>query len=115
MGVHDVEKYLSQFDGVVRERLEQMCGLIRSEVPNAVESVNYGIIGYKLGGKPLVYIGGFKKHVGFYATPNGHEAFTKEFAEYKQGKGSVQFPLDQPLPVDLIKRVIHYRKEQVGE
>lgn len=108
-----VEQYINQFDGEVHARLVQLRELVRTEAPDAVESFSYGLVGYKLNGKPLVYFGGFAKHVGFYATPNGHEAFREDFAKYKQGKGSVQFPNDQPLPVDLIKRVILYRKEQV--
>ncbi len=112
---NEVEVYLGQFDGAVRARLDQLRGIVRSEAPNAEEKVSYGLVGYKLNGKPLVYFGGFTHHVGFYATPNGHEAFAEEFAKYKQAKGSVQFPLDQPLPVQLIKRVIAYRKEWVSK
>lgn len=108
-----VDEYIDQFDGEVRSRLVIVRELMRNEVPQAVESFSYGLVGYKLHGKPLVYFGGFKSHVGFYATPNGHENFAKEFAPYKQGKGSVQFPLDQPLPVALIKDVVAYRKAQV--
>ncbi len=113
--VTDVDTYLARFDGEVKSRLLQLRELVRVEVPEAVESLSYGLIGYKLTGKPLVYFGGFTHHVGFYATPNGHEAFAEEFAKYKQGKGSVQLPLDQPLPVELIKRVIAYRKEWVSK
>ena len=109
----DVDGYIEQFDGEVKARLLTMRQLIRTEVPEAEESYSYGLVGYKLNKKPLVYFGGFKNHVGFYATPNGHEAFAEEFSKYKQGKGSVQFPLDQPLPVNLIKRVIEYRVQQV--
>jgi uncharacterized protein YdhG (YjbR/CyaY superfamily) len=104
-----VDKYIQNYDGEIRIRLEHVRELILAEAPNAEESISYGLVGYKLNGKPLVYFGGFQHHVGFYATPNGHEAFKEEFAKYKQGKGSVQFPLDQPLPLDLIKRVVHYR------
>lgn len=95
-------------------RLFAMRKLVRAEAPEANESFSYGLIGYKLHGKPLVYFGGFKNHVGFYATPNGHEAFVKEFAKYKQGKGSVQFPNDQPLPTELIRRVVRFRKQSLG-
>ncbi len=112
--MNDVDSYINQFDEVVRERLEQLRVIVRAEAPEAVESFTYGLVGYKLNGKPLVYFGGFAHHVGFYATPNGHEAFKEEFSKYKQGKGSVQFPNDQPLPIDLIKRVIAYRKTQTG-
>lgn len=109
----DVESYIGQFDGEVKKRLLVMRQLVRREAPEAAESFTYGMVGYKLNGKPLVYFGGFKKHIGFYATPNGHEAFKEDFATYKQGKGSVQFPNDQPLPVDLTRRVILYRKKQI--
>ncbi len=109
----DVNNYINQFDGEVKTRLLQLRDLVRVEAPEAEESMAYGLPAYKLNGKPLVFFGGFKDHVGFYATPNGHEAFADEFAKYKQGKGSVQFPNDQPLPVELITRVIAHRKEQV--
>jgi len=107
-----VQEYINKFDGEVKNRLLQLRELIRSESPDAVEAFSYGLVGYKRNGKPLVYFGGFKNHIGFYATPNGHEAFAKEFEKYKQGKGSVQLPLTEPLPVDLIKRVVRYRNQQ---
>lgn len=110
----EVDTYLDQFTGELRVRLDVIRELIRSEAPDAQESLAYGLVGYKLNGKPLVYFGGFAHHIGFYATPNGHEAFAEDFSRYKQGKGSVQFPLDQPLPIDLVRRVVQYRKQQVG-
>lgn len=110
----DVAVYIEQFDDEARSRLEQLRALVKTEVPDAIESLSYGLVGYKLQGKPLVYFGGFKSHIGFYATPNGHEAFKDEFSKYKQGKGSVQLPLDQPLPIDLLRRVVQYRKDTLG-
>ncbi len=111
----DVDAYINQFSGEVKARLQQMRQLVRAEVPDAEESMSYGLPAYKLRGKPLVYFGGYEHHVGFYATPNGHEAFRAEFAKYKQGKGSVQFPNDQPLPIELVKRVVRYRREQIQQ
>jgi len=108
----EVERYLNEFSGNIRQRLDVVRKIIRDAAPEAVESIGYGMPAYKLNGKPLVYFAGFTKHIGLYATPNGHEAFKKEFAPYKQGKGSVQFPLDQPLPVELIRRVVEYRVSQ---
>ncbi len=108
-----VAQYINQFDGETLERLVKMRALIMAEAPDAEESLSYGLVGYKLHGKPLVYFGGFANHIGFYATPNGHEAFAEEFSKYKQGKGSVQFPLSQELPVDLIRRVVTYRLERL--
>ena len=104
-----VEEYLEGFDGEARERLDAMRATIREAAPEAVEGMAYGLLGYKLDGKPLVYFGGFPRHTGFYATPNGHEAFAEDFAPYKQGKGSVQFPHDQALPLGLVRRVVEFR------
>lgn len=108
-----VDDYIHKFHGETRARLEMMRDLIKRTVPEANESLSYGLVGYKYKKKPLVYFGGFEHHTGFYATPNGHEAFKDDFAPYKQGKGSVQFPLDKPLPKELIKRVTLYRKQTI--
>ena len=67
--------------------------------------------GFFLNNKPLVYFAGYKNHIGFYATPNGHEKFAEELSVYKQGKGSVQFPLNKEIPFDLIRRIVEFRKE----
>jgi uncharacterized protein YdhG (YjbR/CyaY superfamily) len=106
---NEVDSYLARFSGEARQRMDGIRELIHKASPDAVEAISYGLVGYKRNGKPLVYFGGFENHIGFYATPNGHEAFADEFAKYKQGKGSVQLPLNQPLPADLIKRVVEYR------
>ena len=111
----EVDAYIAKFEGERKKRLEAMRELVTELVPEADEAVSYGLVGYKLNGKPLVYFGAFPNHIGFYATPNGHAAFAEDFAKYKQGKGSVQFPLDEPLPIDLIKRVVTYRKMNRGE
>ncbi len=106
------DDYIAQFSGEPEARLRTLRQIVQHEAPAATESLSYGLVGYKLNGKPLVYFGAFPHHIGFYATPNGHEAFKEEFAPFKQGKGSVQLPLDQPLPVELIRRVVQYRVEQ---
>jgi uncharacterized protein YdhG (YjbR/CyaY superfamily) len=108
----EVDDYIAKFSGETRQRLEHIRDLVRVTSPDAAEAISYGLIGYKRNGKPLIYFGGFEKHIGFYATPNGHEAFAKEFSKYKQGKGSVQFPLEKSFPTELIKRVIEYRNQQ---
>lgn len=110
--VENVDAYIQSFPQDVQQLLQQLRALIRQQAPGAVESISYGMPAYKTYGKPLIYFAGFKNHIGLYATPSGHEAFAKELASYKQGKGSVQFPLDQPLPLDLISRIVAYR---VGE
>lgn len=108
-----VDAYIGSFPEKVKERLSILRDIIRQHAPNATESMAYGMPAYKLNKKPLVYFGGFEKHIGFYATPSGHEAFKKELSSFKQGKGSVQFPLDQPLPVDLIAEMVKFRVLQV--
>lgn len=105
-----VEAYIAQFDGEVRQRLETMRSIVRELAPEAEEMIAYGMPAYKLHGKPLVYFAGFKNHIGLYATPNTHEDFRERFLPYKQGKGSVQFPLSKPLPKILIKDVVNARK-----
>lgn len=109
-----VDEYIASFDGEVKSRLEALRNMIREEAPDAEEAFSYGLVGYKLNNKPLVYFGGFAKHVGFYATPDGHETFSKELSKYKQGKGSVQFPLDAPLPIDLARRMVQFKKSELG-
>jgi uncharacterized protein YdhG (YjbR/CyaY superfamily) len=108
-----VDEYLEGFDGEVRARLEAMRATIRATAPDAVESIAYGMPAYKLDGRPLVYFGGYGGHVGFYATPNGHEAFAEELGRYTRGKGSVQFPHTEPLPLDLVGRVVEFRVRAV--
>lgn len=109
-----VDEYITSFSGEAKARLEQLRALIRAEAPDAQEGIMYGLVGYKLHGKPLVYFGGFAHHTGFYATPAGHEAFQADLAKYKQGKGSVQFPLTQPLPLDLVQRMIAFRRDAIS-
>lgn len=104
-----VDDYIKSFPAEVQERLILIRQAILKLSPDVEESINYGMPAYKTHGLPLVYFAGYKSHIGFYATPNGHEKFEKEFSIYKQGKGSVQFPLDQPLPLKLIQDVVKFR------
>ena len=106
-----VDDYIKSFPENVKVRLRQIRATIKENAPEAEESIAYRMPAYKTNGKPLVYFAGFDKHIGFYATPTGHSQFVNELSKYKQGKGSVQFPLDEPLPVDLISRIVKYRVE----
>lgn len=106
-----VDSYLSGFSGDIRKSLDSIRAVVRDAAPEAVESISYGMPGYKLNGKPLVYFAGFPHHIGFYATPEGNSVFTKELSQYKQGKGSVQFPIDNP-PLDLIRRMVEFKVSQ---
>ena len=108
----DLEEYINSFPKEIQELLEQIRKTIRQASPEADESISYGMPAYKTNGKPLVYFATFKNHIGFYATPTGHKEFKDELAKYKQGKGSIQFPLDKPLPLDLIERITKFRVEE---
>lgn len=105
----EVDEYITGFAPAVQERLQLVRQTILKYAPEAVESIAYGMPAYKLNKRPLVYFGAFAHHIGFYATPTGHESFKKELSAYKQGKGSVQFPHDTPLPLDLIGRIVKFR------
>ena len=109
------EQYIDQFDGETKQRLEQLRAVVRTEAPDAQEGIMYGLIGYKFHKKPLVYFGGFVSHIGFYPTPAGQDAFAEELSRYKTGKGSVQFPLDQPLPLELITQMVRSNKERLEQ
>ena len=109
------DQYIAGFPAAVKKRLEEIRKTIRDNAPDAVEGISYGMPGFKYLGKPLVYFAGYENHIGFYATPTGHEAFKKDLAGYKTGKGSVQFPLTEPLPLALIKKIVRFRvKENEG-
>lgn len=110
--VKTVDAYIDAFNEPVRTKLAEMRQLISKAAPEATEGIGYGMPGYKYLGRPLVYFAGYAGHIGFYATPTGHEAFKKELAAYKTGKGSVQFPLDKKLPATLIRRIVAFRLKE---
>ena len=108
----NVDEYIDVASKDAQSLLKQMRKAIKTTAPKAEESISYGMPAYKYLGKPLVYYGAFEKHIGFYATPTGHETFKKELAIYKSGKGSVQFPIDKKLPLKLIERIIKFRVKE---
>lgn len=107
-----VDEYISSFLPEVRERLSKMREIILTNAPEAQELISYNMPAYKLHGKVLVYFAGYTKHVGFYATPTGHQKFEKQLSKYKQGKGSVQFPHSEPLPQKLIAEMVRFRAKE---
>ena len=107
-----VDEYIKSFPTDIQTLLNKVRETIKKNAPDAVESIAYGMPAYKMNGKPLVYFAGFKKHIGFYATPTGHAEFANELSTYKQGKGSVQFPLNKPIPYELIKRIVAFRVKE---
>ncbi|KOF04416.1 hypothetical protein OB69_01030 [Roseivirga seohaensis subsp. aquiponti] len=109
----EVDQYISGFSDEVASVLSEIRTLIQQAASNSEECISYGIPTFKLNGKSLVHFAAYKKHIGFYATPTGHTEFAKELSQYKQGKGSVQFPLSQPMPLNLIKRIVEFRMKEV--
>ncbi|MDD3877332.1 MAG: DUF1801 domain-containing protein [Bacteroidales bacterium] len=107
--MNEVDLYIASFPVDVQIILENIREIIKNTAPNAVESLSYKMPSYKINGKPLVYFAGYKSHIGFYATPIGHIKFKEELSEFKQGKGSVQFPLHKPIPYDLIQKIVEFR------
>lgn len=108
-----VDQYINAFPDDVRPVLQDLRSCIITVAPDAVEGISYGMPAYKLNGKPLVYFAGFAKHIGFYATPSCQAKFASAVKKYKQGKGSVQFPLGRPIPFDLIRKMVAFKvKEQ---
>lgn len=104
----DVDGYIAGFPVDVQERLKQVRAAVQEAAPQAEETIKYAMPAYVLHGN-LVFFAAFTNHIGFYALPSGHEQFQKELARYKSGKGSVQFPFDEPLPVKLISRIVKFR------
>ncbi len=104
-----VDDYIKSFPDDVQTLLNTLRSVINENAPGSIESFAYQMPAYKTNGRPLVYFACFKNHIGFYATPSGHSEFAKELSGYKQGKGSVQFPLDKPIPFDLIGRIVEFR------
>ena len=109
-----IDEYISMFPDDVRTILNQLRQTIRAAAPEAQETINYQMPTFTLNGN-LVHFAGFKNHIGFYPTPTGIEAFKDELSAYKGAKGSVQFPLDQPMPLSLIRRMVEYRVRENSE
>lgn len=104
----NIDQYISEFPEDVQNRLQQIRATIQKSAPDAVEAISYQMPTFKLNGN-LVHFAAFSKHIGFYPAPQGIEQFKEELSQYKGAKGSVQFPLDQPLPLDLIEKIVKYR------
>ena len=106
-----VDEYISQFPEDVRQILQRIRSIVKESAPQAEERIGYQMPGYYLNG-PLVYFAAFKHHVGFYPTAADLEPFEAELSAYKRSKGTIQFPLDKPIPYDIIARIVQYRVAQ---
>jgi uncharacterized protein YdhG (YjbR/CyaY superfamily) len=107
----DIDEYIANFPPDVQEILQRVRTTIREAAPDAEETINYQIPTFTLNGN-LVHFAGYKKHIGFYPTPSGIERFKGELSAYKGAKASVQFPLSQPIPYDLISEIVKFRVEE---
>lgn len=110
----DIDSYIATFPKNVQVLLEQVRNAIKSSAPKAEEVISYNMPAFKLHGM-LVYFAGYKQHIGFYPTASGIAEFQEEISKYKNAKGSVQFPLDKPMPLALIKKMVKFRVKENSE
>lgn len=111
----NVDAYIASFDAHQQEAMQQIRAIILQSAPDCEETISYAMPAYKYYGI-LIYFAAYKNHIGFYATPTGHAKFEKQLSKYKQGKGSVQFPLNEPMPLKLIEKIVIYRiKENLAK
>lgn len=108
-----IDEYIAEFPVDTQVVLQQVRALIREIAPDATETISYAIPTFDLGGKHLVHFAGYAHHIGLYPMPSGMVAFEAELEPFKSGKGSAQFPLSQPLPTDLIRRIVEFRVSEV--
>jgi uncharacterized protein YdhG (YjbR/CyaY superfamily) len=111
----NADEYIAAFSKETQQILTDVRKTIKAAAPGAEEMISYGMPAYKYMNRPLVYFAAYEKHIGFYATPTGHAAFKKELSVYKQGKGSVQFPFDKPVPLKLITKIVKFRVKENRE
>ena len=107
----NIDEYIAGFPQDVQEILKKIRSTIEKAAPEAQETISYQMPTFTLSGN-LVYFAAFKKHIGFYPTPTGTEKFQKELSVYKGGKGSIRFPLDQPIPLALISKIVKFRVKE---
>ena len=107
----DIDEYIAGFPDDIQAILQKVRTTIRKAAPAAEETINYQIPTFTLNGN-LVHFAAFKKHIGFYPTPTGIEAFKDELSAYAGAKGSVRFPLDKPIPYDLISKIVNFRVKE---
>lgn len=107
-----MDAYIASFPKEVQGILEQIRQRIRKAAPGAAEAISYQIPTFKLNGRNLVHFAAWKEHIGFYVTPSGNAAFKKELAQYKVAKGSIQFPVGEPIPYDLVAKIVKFRVQE---
>ena len=106
-----IEAYIDSYPSNIKERLTEIYQIVKGVVPEAEEKISYNMPAFFLNGV-LVYFAGHKNHIGFYPTGNGVDAFINKIGGYKFSKGTIQFPLNKPLPRKLIEEIVEYRKQE---
>jgi uncharacterized protein YdhG (YjbR/CyaY superfamily) len=106
---NSIDEYISTFPKDVQKILEELRETIKAAAPGAEEKISYGIPTFTLNGKYLIYFAGWKNHISIYPIPSGSEAFNQQVSKYVEGKGTLKFPLDKPLPMRLITKIVKYR------
>lgn len=104
----NIDEYIATFPMDIQKKMQELRAVIKSSATDAVEKISYQMPTFYLNGN-LIHFAAYKNHIGLYPTPNGIEAFSDELSKYKGGKGSKQFPLNEPLPLDLISRIVKFR------
>ena len=104
-----IDEYIAAFPEDVQKRMEQLRRTIKAAAPGAGEKISYNMPTFTLKSKYLVYFAGWKNHIAFYGAPRGNPEFTEDLSAYETGKGTLQFPYDQPLPLDLITKIVKFR------
>jgi uncharacterized protein YdhG (YjbR/CyaY superfamily) len=106
-----IDEYIETFEPEIQKTLNEVRNFIKTEVPEAMERISYGMPTFYLNGN-LVHFAAFKDHYGFFPSPSGIDAFEKELAPYRSGKGTLRFPIDKPIPWDIIQKVIQFRVKE---
>ena len=107
-----IDEYIGTFPDDIQSRLESMRQIIKSVIPGAIETISYQIPTFKINNKNIVHFSAYKKHIGLYPGPSTIEHFKEELSQYKWSKGAVQFPLDNPIPSELVKKIVIFRARE---
>ncbi len=110
-----IDEYIASFNGDIQDILKKFRESIQTKAPQATESMSYGMPTFKLNGKNLVHFAAFKNHIGFFPAPSGIDALADEAKPYRTGKGTMQFQFNQPIPWDLILRIVDFRVKENEE
>jgi uncharacterized protein YdhG (YjbR/CyaY superfamily) len=113
--ISTIDEYIAGYPVDIQTILVNLRDLIRSLAPEAAEKIGYGIPTFTLFGKNLVHFAAFKNHIGFYPDPSGIKKFEQELASYNTSKGAIQFPINQPIPYELVSRIVQYRVEEISK